>query len=63
MQMSLHKVPSWFLVLGRINEPFSDDLKFLLHPSAVGVSQSDIYDGVRLFMALYVKIALFVGDR
>ena len=37
---------------------FSDDLEFLLHTSAVGVSKSDIYDAVRLFMALYVKTAL-----
>ena len=44
------------LVLGRINEPFSDDLKFLLYTSAVGVSKSDKYDGVKLFMALYALL-------
>ena len=31
------------LVFGNINEPFSDDLKFLLHAIAVGVGKSDIY--------------------
>ena len=38
--------------------PFSVDLNFLLHAMAVGVSKSDIYFGVRLFKALYVRTAL-----
>ena len=47
------------LVFGTINEPFSDDLRFLLYAViAVGVSKSDIYARVRLFKALYVKTAL-----
>ena len=46
------------LVFGTINEPFSDDLRFLLIAIAVGVSKSDIYAGVRSFKALYVKTAL-----
>ena len=29
------------LVFGTINEPFSDDLRFLLYAIAVGVSKSD----------------------
>ena len=41
------------LDFGTINEPFSDDLRFLLYAIAVGVSKSDniIYARVRLFKA------------
>ena len=45
------------LVFGTINEPFSDDLRFLLIAIAVDVSKSDICAGVRSFKALYVKTA------
>ena len=46
------------MAFGSTNEPFSVDLRFLLHAIAVGVSKSDIYAGVKLFRALYVKTAL-----
>ena len=45
--------------LGTANAPLTDDRSVRLWVSATGFSKSEIYLGVKLFMALYIKTILY----
>ena len=43
---------------GKNKQPFSDDRKFKVYTSEIGFRSFEIYSGVWLFNALYIKTAL-----